>query len=295
MNIETSLLLFLLLEGIGVGTLIAAATLELVLAAKSSRAGNASYNKAIQFGVWLGFAALVVGLAISLTHLGHPERFWLAYAEISKSWLSREGVFGVLTLIAAAVYSWTWIRAKGEAAGGKTIHLWIGGVVIVLGLIMLFSTSMIYASIRSIPLWNGALLVLLFLASALALGFFLLPVLAWKPLSQDTSLLGRLIGWCLAALIALIVVNGLTFVQLNIGLTNAAADSLAAFEGPYLGITLVRLLIGLVLPLVLIGLAIGEKRNSRIYIYLVGGFGFLLVGEILGKVLFFLPAIRVGI
>lgn len=294
MNVETSLVLFLLFEGIGIGTLIAAATLELVLATKNSREGNPNYNVAIQRSVWLGFSALAVGLLISLTHLGHPERFWLAITDFSKSWLSREGVFGILAVLVAALYAWSWRRAKDEMAGGKRSRRWIAGAIIVCGLILLFSTSMIYASMRTIPLWNSPLLVLLFLASALTLGFFLLPVLAWAPLSQDKDLLGSLIRWCVVALIVLILINGLIFVQLDVGLTDAATASLALLGGSYLGITLARVLIGLVLPLFMIGLAFREKRQGRIFPYLIGGFVFVLIGEILGKVLFFLPAIHVG-
>ncbi len=285
MNIEIPLMLFLLLEGIGVGTLIAAGIMDLVLAGKN--------RDIIRWPVWIGFTALAAGLFISLTHLGHPERFWLAYGGIGRSWLSMEALFGILTAIAAALYAWILWRSKGEATGGKAGRLWIAGVVIVLGLVLLVSTAMIYASLRAIPLWNSALLIPLILVSALTMGILFFTVLAWKPLSLDSKSWGKLIKWCLAALIVLVILNCLVFVQLKAGSTDAAKASLAAFGGQNLWITLARYLIGFLLPLILAGMAIADKDQHRRFPFLIGAFAFLLVGEILGKVLFFLPAIHV--
>ena len=63
-----------------------------------------------------GFAALAVavvlaagGLASSVLHLGRPERAWRAFSQWRSSWLSREGVFSVLTFLPAAAFGIGWV------------------------------------------------------------------------------------------------------------------------------------------------------------------------------------------
>src|SRR6266478_8295668 len=63
-----------------------------------------------------GFAALAVavllaagGLASSALHLGRPERAWRAFSQWRSSWLSREGVFSLLTFMPTAIFGIGWI------------------------------------------------------------------------------------------------------------------------------------------------------------------------------------------
>src|SRR5260370_7811004 len=63
-----------------------------------------------------GFAALAIaallaagGLASSVFHLGRRERAWRAFSQWRSSWLSREGVFSVLTFLPAAIFGIGWV------------------------------------------------------------------------------------------------------------------------------------------------------------------------------------------
>src|ERR1700683_1903215 len=63
-----------------------------------------------------GFVALatatalaVAGLLSSFLHLGRPERAWRAFSQWRTSWLSREGVFSVLTFVPAAIFGVGWL------------------------------------------------------------------------------------------------------------------------------------------------------------------------------------------
>src|SRR5271169_7201575 len=63
-----------------------------------------------------GFAALALaallaagGLASSAFHLGRPERAWRAFSQWRSSWLSREGILAVLTLLPAAIFGIGWV------------------------------------------------------------------------------------------------------------------------------------------------------------------------------------------
>ena len=73
-----------------------------------------------------GFVALAIatllagaGLVASVFHLGHPERAWRAFSQFRSSWLSREGVFSVLTFLPAAIFGigWVFFGATGRLFG----------------------------------------------------------------------------------------------------------------------------------------------------------------------------------
>lgn len=106
-----------------------------------------------------GLAA--AGLISSTFHLGHPERAWRAFSQWRSSWLSREGVLAVATLLLFAVYSLTWMFAGLRLAA-------LGYVIAALALATVLATGMIYASLKTIPQWYGALTPLCYLAFSLA-------------------------------------------------------------------------------------------------------------------------------
>src|SRR6202047_4919887 len=74
-----------------------------------------------------GFAALATafvlaagGLVSSVFHLGRPERAWRAFSQWRSSWLSREGVMSMATLVPAAVFGigWIFFGVNGGGVGG---------------------------------------------------------------------------------------------------------------------------------------------------------------------------------
>ena len=105
-------------------------------------------------GVWAFIAALlggglaVAGLISSTFHLGHPERAWRAFSQWRSSWLSREGVCAVITLFAFGFYALFWVFF-GERIG------WLGWLVAAGSILTVFTTSMIYAQLKTIPMWNN--------------------------------------------------------------------------------------------------------------------------------------------
>lgn len=121
--------------------------------------------------VAFGFCALayllaVGGLAASAFHLGRPERALKAFTQWKTSWLSREAWISVITLIVMAIYGagLVFFGARWNVLG------WIGALLC-LGTV--FTTSMIYGSLRAVPRWSMALTPVLFLTLALAGGALL--------------------------------------------------------------------------------------------------------------------------
>ena len=105
-----------------------------------------------------GFTALAIalllaagGLASSVFHLGRPERAWRAFSQWRSSWLSREGVFSVLTFLPTAVFGIGWVFF-GPTAG--LIGL-CGIFAAALAAVTIYCTGMIYASLKPIHQWHN--------------------------------------------------------------------------------------------------------------------------------------------
>lgn len=103
----------------------------------------------IAFG--LAFALIVAGLLSSTFHLGHPERAWRALSQWRSSWLSREGVAAILAFFPLGLFAlcWTLLDRQGDVA------VMFGLIGAAMSLLTIFTTSMIYASLRTIPAWHN--------------------------------------------------------------------------------------------------------------------------------------------
>ncbi len=122
---------------------------------------------------WSAFAFFVIayllavgGLISSTFHLGHPERALKAFSQWRSSWLSREGVSAVAALVVMALYGagLVFVDARWWPLG------WIGAV---LCLFTVFTTSMIYTQMKTVPRWHSALTPLNFLSLSLGGGALL--------------------------------------------------------------------------------------------------------------------------
>ena len=90
-------------------------------------------------------------LLSSTFHLGHPERAWRAFSQWRSSWLSREGVAAVATFVP---------RRRSRSAGSclarlDGVYSVAGSAASLRGLVTVFCTGMIYASLKPIRQWNN--------------------------------------------------------------------------------------------------------------------------------------------
>lgn len=118
--------------------------------------------------VSLGIAltAITFGLLSSLRHLGHPERVLHAYTQWRSSWLSREGVLATATYVPAGLFAAGWV-GFGEVGG---IWRFCGLAAAVLAGFTVYSTGMIYATLRPIHAWCNRWVVPIYLSLALFTG-----------------------------------------------------------------------------------------------------------------------------
>src|SRR3954454_25071349 len=154
---------------------------------------------------WVGFVALAAafilaaaGLVSSVFHLGRPERAWRAFSQWRSSWLSREGVLSVATLLIGLVFAIGWIFF-GAFSG--IIGLF-GVLAAALAVGTIYCTGMIYASLKPIHQWHNRWVVRNYLALGLMAGFLLLDLIErfWMPFPLGTpilALIAVLIAWWL--------------------------------------------------------------------------------------------------
>ena len=119
----------------------------------------------------LALLLIVIGLFSSVFHLANKKNGWRAFIRIRSSWLSREAVFAVLFFVPAVLY------LAGVFLEGAHGAAWVsvsGIVAALLAVVTVFSTGMIYASLKTIRQWHNPLVPVNYLLLALASGGVLL-------------------------------------------------------------------------------------------------------------------------
>lgn len=161
MHPALSVILFTTVSGMGYG-LWAWLGLRLLHAPQAMAAAPATWLPAL----WVGMVLTCAGIAASLFHLGKPLRVWRALSQWRSSWMSREGVMAMLTLLPAGALL---AHAHGLADLGPALRLC--GLLLAAGALGTVATSaMIYASLKPIPAWRHPLVVPGYVAFALLTG-----------------------------------------------------------------------------------------------------------------------------
>ena len=150
MKPATSLIIFTVLSGFGFGLIF---WLNLNLHSPNN------FPNIIIFPV--GFVISILGLVSSTFHLGNPQRALLAFTQWRSSWLSREAVLAVLTLLISFVNAILIIFYK-------TYFNWLGLIASGFCLLTIFSTAMIYTQMKTVPRWNMKITPILFLLYGIA-------------------------------------------------------------------------------------------------------------------------------
>ena len=115
---------------------------------------------------FLGYGFAIGGLLASVTHLANPKNAIKSFSQWRSSWLSREALFAVAALLIVAPY------AIGRIFFGVSLPL-LGVIGALLAVTTVFTTSMIYAQLKTVPRWHSNLTPVLFLGYAIAGGLLL--------------------------------------------------------------------------------------------------------------------------
>ena len=118
----------------------------------------------------LALTLITGGLLCSTAHLGHPERAWRAVSQWRSSWLSREGLFAILTYIPAGLFLFGWAFPEALEINWKA---W-GLLAAVMALVTIYCTGKIYASLKTIRQWHDGRVVPVYILMGLLGGALLI-------------------------------------------------------------------------------------------------------------------------
>ncbi|MDX2224403.1 MAG: DmsC/YnfH family molybdoenzyme membrane anchor subunit [Rhodospirillaceae bacterium] len=159
MNPAFSVIFFTTASGAGYGMLMIAG-LWAVLGRLPAAPGPAAMAMA------LALVLITAGLLSSTAHLGHPERAWRAVTQWRSSWLSREGIMALVTYLPALAFSASWV-APAYAPFGLAAS---GALSAVCAAATIYTTAMIYRSLKPIRQWHDPWVVPNYLLLGLASG-----------------------------------------------------------------------------------------------------------------------------
>lgn len=152
MNPAPSVIIFTALSGLGFGLMF---WLGIGLPAMSGVVAFVFY--AIAYGLAVG------GLLSSALHLANKKNALKAFRQWRSSWLSREGIMAVATLLLMAPNAISQIFLDGAIRP-------LGMLAGLCALITIFTTSMIYTQLKTVARWNTPITPVLFLLYGLAGG-----------------------------------------------------------------------------------------------------------------------------
>ena len=122
---------------------------------------------------WFVVATIVIALSLALAglvsstfHLLRPRRAIHAFSQWRSSWLSREAVAAVATILAATAYLGASVFLERWPARGAVL----GALVAIGALVTVYSTGMIYAVLKPIREWHHPWVAPIYLLFSLATG-----------------------------------------------------------------------------------------------------------------------------
>jgi sulfite dehydrogenase (quinone) subunit SoeC len=161
-----SVILFTTASGAGYGLLVGLAL--------GALAGRVPLDPVLGLaGFAIAFALITAGLLASTAHLGRPERAWRAFSQWRTSWLSREGVLALATYVPAGLLALGWVVIDMPAHALAPLAVLTSACAV----LTLYTTGMIYASLRTIRQWHQPLTAPLYIVLGLASGAVLLNAL----------------------------------------------------------------------------------------------------------------------
>ena len=224
----------------------------------------------------IALVAMGLGLAASTSHLGRPLGAWRAFLGLKRSWLSREiVVFGGFSGVAGAYTAVGFFDGVPQA-----LEFVLGLSTVVSGLVGVFCSVMIYHDTQR-PFWDFPVSYGKFFGTTcmLSLGAFMMVTAIIDQEALPLLGVSVLIAFSLLKLI-------LEATQLRAakeaGMTPAKKSALLMLK-PLRLITIARYGFGVLGILSFVALALGGLPVALSIL----GFGSLLVGELLERVLFF--------
>lgn len=282
---EWPLLTFTLLTQLAVGSYV----FFVIIRSLNKKLGNNLGMKVTKRGILLVGPVMVLALLCSIFHLGTPLGANRSILNLGSSWLSREIIFsgGFFVLWVVSYYldrKNTWNQVVG----------WITSIV---GIGAVFCMASIYAhSIR--PAWTNVNTYIAFYGTSIVFGAAVsIGVILFNKGEITKGLMSVVKGIGYAGLAAIVLQLIYTPIYVA-GLSNGGAagiESAGLLTGKYATTTLFRWILSIG-GLAIIVLPLYWKINSKIQCKLFyAALTFVLVGEFLGRYIFYGTGISIGI
>ncbi|WP_119070551.1 dimethyl sulfoxide reductase anchor subunit family protein [Aggregatilinea lenta] len=252
--------------------------------------------------------AIVLGVIVSLLHLGNPVNAYRAIFNIDSSWLSREILATVLFTGLGAVFAFLQWRKIATFQVRRILAV----VTALAGLVLVFCMSQVYM-LDFEPAWNTAatpitFFVTTFLLGGLAMGAAFVAnytYLKSKPNLADLSVQADLLraslqGIALGAMVLVgieLIVMPLYVAYLSNGNAIAveSASKLTSEYGVIFALRLALGVIGAVLFSVFLYTTATLKKERQMVNFAYGAFAVVLIAEVLGRFLFYAIHLRMGL
>ena len=148
-------------------------------------------------GLIAGGALVAAGVIASLWHLGKPARVWRAFSQWRSAWMSREGVFALLCFTIAFAMILVQSVVIELPDDGLALRL-LSCLLAPLCAAAVYSTAMIYASLKPIPAWRHRLVPPVYLQFAALGGGILFGPFAASTLDAPNMIPAGVIVGCIA-------------------------------------------------------------------------------------------------
>ena len=302
---EWALIAFTILAQMSVGSFIILGVVHFFAARKS---GDVEADRLSDRALLAIGPTLLLGMAASLLHLGNPLNAYLAVSNLGSSWLSWEILSGALFAVVGGVFA----LMQWRKVASFTIRNLIAIVAAVIGIVLVYSMSNVYM-IRTQPAWNTVLTPISFytttlLLGVLAMGAAFVANYAYMQMQKQSgvetqgALLRDSLRWFA---IASIVLLGIELVVVPLQIANIAAGTTYAAQASAELYSQNGLVLGLRLALVFLGAgilgvfiyqnALSAGREKVMGILAYTAFALVLISEVLGRFLFYVTHVRIGL
>ena len=291
---EWSLIAFTLLTQISVGGFIILSVFNRRYLSKV-REEDVKPAKVKALVLLTGLALLA--LIVSFLHLGNPINAIYALNNLPSSWLSREILFVSLFVAAMVVLTFSYIRSIGPVWLYNVLSL----VAVVSGILGVFSMSKVYM-LETIPVWNSITTPIQFFLSAFLLGgLVVLLAGVLNPGHRKPDL--KVPDYTKAIVEALIIMLILLLASLILWIVNVyllSGGGLAEEKSLFILMSENSLffylrIVLMAVSILLIIYRLFSRSFLRMKIFLAILFILVLMAEVLGRYLFYVSYIRIGI
>lgn len=302
---ELSLVTFSILAQMSVGAFVILGVVHFFVKRK---AGVEQADMMRDRALWAVVLTLALGLLASLFHLSNPMNAYLSVLNAGSAWLSREILFGVGFFGLAAVFAFMqWKKISTPA-----VRSIIAVIAALVGLAHVYSMTQIY-SLRTVPAWNTIATPITFFTTTFLLGTLAVGaayVANYSYLRRkdadcaevQCSLLHKTLRWLVITAIVLLGIEFLVapmHVAYLASIGGAAASSAGMMVGEFSVTFVLRLLLVFlgagILGVFVFQTASKEGQDRALSNLTYAAFALVLIGEVLGRFLFYVTYVRVGI